>query len=219
MTNSSTFSLDFWKEKQLSKYLDIVYKKLGFEFERVEDKQLQKEGIDLFLSFESFQDIIVDEKAQLSYIDRDLSTFAFEIGYLYNDYHKNGWLFDQNKKTQYYLLICNIKTQKGNRKLSDNKIISFEIILISRKKLIIFLHEKGISYEEVKLKEKEYREKSFNGRIPIKGEENMYFFLTQKLAEKPFNIVIKKKELKKISDFYKIINLNHQRLFLVHNNP
>lgn len=206
----STFALDLWKEKILIKYLDMVYSKLGFDINRIDDKILQRQGIDLYLSNDKFQDIVVDEKAQLSYIDKTLHTFAFELGYILNDTHKRGWLFDVDKKTQYYMLICNIKTIKNNTSLKDNKIKSFELILINRKKLIEYLKENNISEEIVKIKEEEYRDKNLNGRIKIENEERFYFYVTQKLAEIPFNIVIKKEELKKISDYYKIINLNFQ---------
>lgn len=203
----STFGMDLWKEQVLGEFLNSIYKKIGFKFERISDKKLQREGVDLYLSLKNHENMIVDEKAQLSYIDKTLNTFAFELGYYLNGKYKKGWLFDEDKKTQYYLLICNIKTQKNNGYLKDNNITSCELILIQRQKLIYFLENRGINSESSQVKQSEYRNQNLNGRILIEGEENMYYFLTQKLAEKPFNIVIKKKELIKLALYSKKINL------------
>ena len=97
----NSFKSDIEQEKILSKYLDNVYEKKKLKFKRVFDIYLQNQGVDLKI-FVNSDEYLVDEKAQLHYLNLDLPTFTFELSYLKNSKLKEGWLLDRNKKTQYY---------------------------------------------------------------------------------------------------------------------
>ena len=97
----SKFQSDLAQEEILSKYLDKIYKEKKIEFERIFDLDLQHQGIDLKIFVNSNQ-YLIDEKAQLHYINSELPTFTFELSYMKNNILKNGWLFDENKKTEYF---------------------------------------------------------------------------------------------------------------------
>ena len=98
------FKSDLEQEKILAKYLDSTYSEKKIEFERIFDLDKQHQGIDLKI-FVNSNKYLVDEKAQLHYINLDLPTFTFELSYLKNTDFKEGWLFDVKKRTQYYFLV------------------------------------------------------------------------------------------------------------------
>ena len=84
MTHKSTFSSDLQKEQKLSVLLDSHYNTYlkQYDFERVKDMKQQLVGIDLILTHKSNgEKVLVDEKAQLDYVNENLPTFAFELGY------------------------------------------------------------------------------------------------------------------------------------------
>ena len=104
MELQSSFKNDLEKEQKLSVFLDAYYKKhlKHYAFERVHDSQQQMWGVDLILVHNTSQKrFLIDEKAQLDYINEDLPTFAFELVYQKDGEVKKGWLFDAKKKTEF----------------------------------------------------------------------------------------------------------------------
>lgn len=62
------------------------------------------QGIDLILKDKHLEkQFLVDEKAQLDYVNESLPTFAFELFYQKNGIQKQGWLFDASKKQSFML--------------------------------------------------------------------------------------------------------------------
>lgn len=86
MTN---FYSDLNQEGILSKYLDNIYQEKGIDFYRVFDLDRQHQGIDVVMIIRS-DEYIIDKKAQLHYINRDLPTFTFELSYLKGDDIREG---------------------------------------------------------------------------------------------------------------------------------
>ena len=105
----SKYNEDYNKEVLLGKYLDTLYTDLfpGLTIERINDFAEQHNGVDLIIS-KGDDRYIIDEKAQLDYIDKTLPTFAFEITYLKGGQEILGWLFDKRKKTHKYFVITGI---------------------------------------------------------------------------------------------------------------
>lgn len=103
----SNFNSDRYKEKIISKYLNNVYEKNNFNYERCDDLINQHSGIDLILTYKNSK-YYVDEKSQTNYINKDLPTFTFELSYLSYDEIKTGWFLDDFKKTTHYFLITSI---------------------------------------------------------------------------------------------------------------
>ncbi len=136
MTHKSTFSSDLQKEQKLSVLLDSHYNTYlkQYDFERVKDMKQQLVGIDLILTHKSNgEKVLVDEKAQLDYVNENLPTFAFELGY-----QKKGWLFDASKKTDFYALITGIFSYE------PDTYTSCKITWVNRKKLVYFLKTRNI---------------------------------------------------------------------------
>ena len=190
----SKFQLDLNQEQILSKYLDNLYKEKNINFQRVFDLDKQYQGIDVIMLVKS-NEYYIDEKAQLHYINKDLPTFTFELSYFKNNNYKKGWLFDENKLTQYYFLITGIFLKKGKIELiSPNDIERLKITSVSRKKLIEYLSfrdldEKRLLEYDIKLrKDKAYGKNNISELNP-KTEGLIYF--TDHLSEKPINLQLR----------------------------
>ena len=138
----SSFYDDLTKEKQLGTFLDRLYDRhlSQYTFERVNAMERQHQGIDLIFQHKVTQiTYTIDEKAQLDYINEDLPTFAFELSYFKNGLKKTGWLFDTNKKTDFYALITGIYRDV------PNQFTSAKITLVNRARLLDFLKERKIT--------------------------------------------------------------------------
>jgi hypothetical protein len=113
----SSFRSDLAQEKILAEYLDTIYAKKELDFKRTNDLDLQLQGIDIITNFNE-KEYLIDEKAQLHYLNADLPTFTFELSYLKNGILKDSWLFDSSKNTHYYFLISGIFLKDDKEELS-----------------------------------------------------------------------------------------------------
>lgn len=186
----SKFKADLSKEKQLTPLLDSYYQKRlkHYGFERVSHLKKQLQGIDLILKDkQSDKQFIVDEKAQLDYVNESLPTFAFELFYQKNGIQKQGWLFDASKKTQFYALITSIYSDE------DGVFTSCNITFVNREKLILRLEEIGLSRKH--LEQLIFENRGKHGKINVNQldakTEGYLFFSTKNKAEKPVNLILK----------------------------
>lgn len=191
----SSFAYDLKKEGQLANFLDGQYQKhlKYYSFTRVTNLKEQLKGVDLILTHKkSNERFLVDEKAQLDYIDEDLPTFAFELSYTKNGITKEGWLFDPLKKTDFYALITGIYFDGGSE-------CSFcKITLVNRKKLL--LHLKNMGIDQAYLLQQANSNLHGKTTLPLldsKKEGYLYYSLRNK-AEKPLNLILKLEWLIKI---------------------
>ncbi len=74
----SNFQNDLENEKLLGVYLANIYKKLGYDFRRVIDENMQHRGVDVIINHGD-REYDIDEKAQLHYLNHKLRTFTFEL--------------------------------------------------------------------------------------------------------------------------------------------
>lgn len=186
----STFISDLKKEKQLSRLLDVYYREhlIYYDTERVSDVNNQMEGVDVIFTHTQRKDIFyVDEKAQLDYVNEDLPTFAFELGYHKNGIYKDGWLFDTHKKTDFYALATAIYEDE------PGVFTSCKITLVNRKKLLSYLRLQNITKQVLE----DYRtaNQALHGKVMLdelcqRNEGYLYFSKNNKM-EKPFNLVLK----------------------------
>ncbi|TLF46520.1 hypothetical protein [Maribacter aurantiacus] len=186
----STFTYDLRKEKRLSELLDTYYSKglRHYDFERIQNLREQLRGVDVILKHRKTQEtFLVDEKAQLDYINEDLPTFAFELHYLKNGTLKDGWLFDSSKKTDFYTLVTAIYEDE------PAKYTSCKVTFVNRSKLVAFLEAKGVTRHSLL----DYYQ---NGTVPHgkmeiqelnpKTAGYLYHSKNNK-AEQPFNLILK----------------------------
>ena len=189
-----SFKSDLEQEEILSQYLDKVYNEKKIEFERIFDLNKQHQGIDLVMIVNS-NEYLIDEKAQLHYINSNLPTFTFELSYLKNNLLKDGWLFNQNKKTQYYFLITGIFLKEQRTELkSYNDIDKLKITSVNRLKLIERLAKVGLSKKKLIQYDTNLRKsKSFgkNEITELKPSLEGLIYFTEHLVEKPINLQLR----------------------------
>ncbi|AWX44495.1 hypothetical protein HME9304_01497 [Flagellimonas maritima] len=186
----SSFLSDLSKEKRLSKFLDAYYAKYlrHYVFERIYDLEEQKAGVDvIFKSRKNNSLFYVDEKAQLDYLNDNLPTFAFELFYEINGKQKQGWLFDKNKKTQFYALVTGIYTDA----IAD--FTSCCITLVNREKLIVYLNSLGLTQEH--FEHLKAISGNFHGKMQLEAIDSRHqgyvFFSRKNKVEQPINLILR----------------------------
>lgn len=186
----STFYKNLDREKILSTYLDNVYDDINLDVQRVSEPDLQYAGVDLVYE-NNGEEIYIDEKAQLDYVDKDLPTFTFELSYLKNGKIKRGWLFDNSKKTNYYFLVTGIfATDKNDLRKGFE---TCKITSINREKLIAHLHANGLTEQKLLSYEFKIRNLAKSGKTPVKEmkpNEGVLYFTTSK-SERPINLQLR----------------------------
>lgn len=189
-------------ERALGVFLDKYFyeraqAKRLLTYERVFKKEMQVRGVDVILG----ESDMVDEKAQLYYINKPLNTFAFEIDYFDENAERvrDGWFINPSNLTTDYLLlwIPEARTQQLNRIVSDD----FEVIeadLLKKSRLKAYLAGFGISDKMLKDKAIKMR-KTDTGRINL--NDNCHLVFSRKgFSEKPINLVVDRVVLDELSE-------------------
>lgn len=113
----STFNGDVVLAEKVSRFLNgIIYPQLDFvkiykAYEWDRNKKKQMNGIDVDMELANGTTLKVDEKGAFHYmktegcLNQGLPTFSFELGYVKNGEIKKGWLVDEHKTTDAYLLM------------------------------------------------------------------------------------------------------------------
>ena len=186
----SNFKSDLNKERLLSNYLDECYQKhlKHYTFKRSTILEDQLKGVDLVLKHKrTGQTMLIDEKAQLDYLNENLPTFAFELYYEKHGEQKIGWLLDANKTTDFYALITGIYADEVDAFTACN------ITFVNRKKLITFLASRGLSIK--KLKHLALSQPNFHGKMELERlnpyTEGYLYFSRKNKSEKPVNLILK----------------------------
>ena len=190
-----TFEKDFAAEKVLAEYLDAFYQKKQYPIRRVFDYEAQMQGVDLVYEKEDTT-YLIDEKAQIHYLNRDLPTFTFELSYFNKDKElKQGWLFDKSKKTDLYFLVTGIMLKHNKAKLTTPQDIDhLKLTVVDRLLLINFLGGLGLNKNVLFEMDKSLRKAKKYGKVAIdqldpKKEGLIYF--TEHLQEKPMNLQLR----------------------------
>jgi len=210
MAQSDLRAGDMNQERILAEYLDekLYSPSNGFtRAARTDDFGSQMLGSDIIISMPSIglQDVVVDEKGQIHYANErgGLPTFAFELLFETSAVTVvEGWLTDESKITQYYLLTW--ITSKPNFS-SKEEISIIEYALISRKKLLDYLGGCGLTKDVLREKSKAIFNSGVYGQIEKSNEKEYYYFNSTNLAEKPVNIIIRKGKLIELSEKHNFI--------------
>lgn len=190
----SDFKKDLYKERILSSYLDDVYSEIRDNesvYNRVDDKDNQNKGIDLEITHKQ-KKYLIDEKAQLSYLNRDLLTFVFELSYLKGQELKKGWFIDSSKITDKYFLITGIYLKVHESDFaSKHDIKTIKITSVNKRRLKTLLNSKGLTDDVLIQLTKEVRKNEQFGDNPIEHlnpsvEGSLYY--SKHLTEKPVNL-------------------------------
>jgi hypothetical protein len=186
-------------EIEIGKFLDkFFYVDHVTNFSRYNDINQQMSGVDVKFDYRNQTNMLVDEKAAAHYVNKDIPTFAFEINFLLNSGQLvDGWFYDGNKLTQYYLLgWIWAKKDKG---FTMDDITKLDIMIINRLSIIEYLSQNGLTRENANRISNEIRKKGDFGAYEKSSDKSYYFFYSPQLSEKPVNIIIKKNALLNLS--------------------
>ena len=199
--------MDMGAEQQLSKFLDTYFypwmkQDYKYDISRILDKEWQLKGVDVIVKTKSRQ-IYVDEKAQLYYINENLPTFAFEINFMNKQGNlSQGWLFNNDLITEYYLLIWPYAKCKNLKLIKAKDFTELDCLMIQREKIQKFLINKG--WPSQRLYEEAQKLRSYNqyGKTKIKNETEFYFYYSNPkyYKEQPVNVIIRKGTLIELAD-------------------
>lgn len=194
---------DMSAEAELARFIDeYLYARFpnsgSFKkIERVYDKELQLQGVDVVFTAADERVFYVDEKAQLYYLNKDLPTFAFEINFLRGGWPTTGWLCNDTLKTDLYLLIWPFAKQDDPKGIRADQFTKADCLLIQKKAILRFLEKNGLPIERMMRDAKKIREEGKTGKLPIEGVRGIYYFASDpsRYREAPINVVISKKHL------------------------
>ena len=197
----SKFKDDLSKEVLLGKFLDKYYHQKynssNHRFQRIDNLKDQLLGIDLIITING-KEYLIDEKAQLDYLNKSLPTFAFEISFLKNKKVKLGWFFDSHKKTSIYFLITNIQTVEDDSLKEGIKDCS--ITAVHRVNVQKLLAKKGLTEKKILEYTNEIRISQKHGKHPIQEldskREGFFYFSYNNKNEQPINLILYLKFLK-----------------------
>lgn len=161
-------------------------------------KENQINGTDIWLHTKNNNKISVDEKAQLYYINQNLPTFAFELGFIGQTGNiRDGWFVNDKLDTKMYMLIYPYATTKDITKLDYNSFTKLDCILISKNIIWKELYKVGLTKEFLLEETKKMREKGEIGRNFFSNINWCYLNMSdpKKYSETPINIVIRKEKL------------------------
>ena len=190
MVRRSLFRKDLAAEHALAEFLDEhLYPQHAERAVRLDSMADQLAGKDLLLDWGGMKGLVVDEKATLHYLNRNLPTFAFELGYLKDGDWRQGWLLDPHKQTAYYMLLW--PNARVDRNPSKADFTEVEAMLISRRAILNGLKRQGWDGERLMELEAEVRESRIEGKLEL-GLDWMSANRNTVLSEQPVNIVIRK---------------------------
>ena len=205
-------------EREIARFFDenlYSNKELFSEFARTDDYDSQIKGSDLILSSSDgkLKRVVVDEKVGITRANTGLETFILELSFINKLGKKTcGWFLDTTKITDYYLFgwinKADIPYDESTKKWDTNKINKdnikeLEWALVSRKKIIKFLEDRGWTLEKLGRQDEKIREQ---GDVKTKAFiDEVSFRYSGNYIERPVNILIKRETYIKLSDFHGII--------------
>lgn len=188
---------DVQAEIAVSKLTDAIYRENGYGPCWIVDRESQIAGLDVSLLKNGIW-YLVDEKAAITRLDGNLSTFAFEL-YTSNNKNNIGWFVNKKCKNNYYSLIY--LTSSAN---NIQKIDKIECILLNKDKIfkavISELDKKNIHFNNIL---------DIMNEIPIASNGKKYLRLNKYMKivyslnvipERPINVVIDKQYLLSVAD-------------------
>lgn len=180
--------------------MTMLYDEHGFSVKQP-TKEQDISGIDVILNRYN-KEYLVDEKAAIKYLTRDLNTFSFEL-YKAGYHNSIGWFVDKNKLTTHYNIIYPKSFTNDIYNLD-----SIEAFLLNAKELqeAVFpeIQKHKIHFDNIE--EFMLNQASYKGRRYFVINQYMKLVYSECIRpEKPINIVINKQYLRDIACdiFYK----------------
>ena len=199
---------DMTQEKIINRFLlEKFFLKINKSSKLIDDRNLQIAGVDLQLdSNKLLKTLNIDIKAQSSakYINSPRPTFLLELSSI-NKYGEDfiGWFLNPKIITDYYAFVWmhEVDTNDPTELFGYPQIKKVEIMLVSREKIkeyvLGLLHKNG--YDDVSPIVNQMRDTETT-RIPL--VDGIHFSHTPTLYEKPVNLVVHKRILKKFASLH-----------------
>lgn len=195
--------MDMRAEQELAKYLDRnLYPNInGAEWMRNNDVTKQLRGVDGYLTINGEQ-YVVDEKATLYYINRNLPTFAFEINSYQRGCLTDGWLYASKYDTTHYMLIYPNASTSYLGNIQSTDFCNTTCTLVERQAIINYLASNGFTKERIEQDAEILRRNRNYGKRLINNVNGFYYFLSDptKYSEEPFNVIIRRYVLEQLSE-------------------
>ena len=209
---------DMAVEREIALFLDEnLYSnaELFTEFARTDTIDEQISGSDLLLSTKDgkLNRSVIDEKVASRFANRNLETFSLELSFIGKNGQKRcGWLLDETKKTEYYLLgwildadipYLEDKKRFDTNSIAKENIHKLEWALVKRSDIVKFLEKKGWTLEKLAKQDEKIREQ---GGVKTKDFiDDVSFRYSDAYIEKPINVLLKKETYIKLSKLNGII--------------
>ena len=191
-------------EKVMAQFLDEhFYKKIGYTWrERVTDRKRQVKGLDVILKRDG-KVYNIDEKAAIRYTN-GLNTFALELSFLNRKGNRvDGWLIDEKKVNDYFVFVW-INKIEGELIENVDSFKEVEVALVSKEKIMIYLESLGWDVDKLLIKDERIRD-GIDDNLGDIRKNGCKFSYSERLFEKPINILLPKQAYIKIADEHKII--------------
>lgn len=191
-------------EKVMAQFLDEhFYKKIGYTWrERVTDRERQVKGLDVILKRDG-KVYNIDEKAAIRYTN-GLNTFALELSFLNRKGNRvDGWLIDEKKVNDYFVFVW-INKIEGELIENVDSFKEVEVALVSKENIMIYLESLGWDVDKLLIKDERIRD-GIDDNLGDIRKNGCKFSYSERLFEKPINILLPKQAYIKIADEHKII--------------
>lgn len=191
-------------EKVMAQFLDEhFYKNIGYTWrERVTDRERQVKGLDVILKRDG-KVYNIDEKAAIRYTN-GLNTFALELSFLNRKGNRvDGWLIDEKKVNDYFVFVW-INKIEGELIENVDSFKEVEVALVSKEKIMIYLESLGWDVDKLLIKDERIRD-GIDDNLGDIRKNGCKFSYSERLFEKPINILLPKQAYIKIADEHKII--------------
>lgn len=191
-------------EKVMAQFLDEhFYKNIGYTWrERVTDRGRQVKGLDVILKRDG-KVYNIDEKAAIRYTN-GLNTFALELSFLNRKGNRvDGWLIDEKKVNDYFVFVW-INKIEGELIENVDSFKEVEVALVSKEKIMIYLESLGWDVDKLLIKDERIRD-GIDDNLGDIRKNGCKFSYSERLFEKPINILLPKQAYIKIADEHKII--------------
>ena len=193
------FGRDSHRESVVAEYLDYhMYPKHFQSTNRVNDKERQLAGIDLFATHKEIQgEMKIDEKAATSWAHKmDLKTFAFELHWMLGNEEMGGWFIDkeQLKETTHWMCVWPRTAGEPLNRVED--IVRAEAALISVRVLRRWVRKKASSSSQFL---EDVIERLRNGTEDELLWAGLRIRISRNLPEQPINLLMPRETLRDLS--------------------
>jgi hypothetical protein len=210
-------NIDKYIEKEIAKFCDRHIYREGITFERCNDDELQKAGIDGYLTIPSLNinKAAVDEKAGAHYVNTPIKTYLMELSQITKAGEEvDGWLLSDKSKTEYYMLMylwAQVPSyyDKENRftsdwsKINSDNITLIEYYLVKKDNILKYLNDCGFDKDRLHNAVKYLRE---NGNVnKVQTKYGFKFTISRQFRECPVNVCIDKTVYNKICTQHKFV--------------